>query len=1218
MISKFYFNAYLTTETEVKNYLQDKETGSAHPCNGKLIIKTDSGFETKDIGDHAQYLSNANLASVEDRVVAALNKYGQLASVKNYSIQFASPGQVMEVKPKNLFSFIVTEKNDGYYFDFVAYYKHGVNIKTTTYRNKNSSIGMSHSGDIGALLHTISVNFSQMPEGTPFLLAAVGYNKRQIRYFQNQVPVFFVVDHDKETINMMPVPLDQATVGDATLVGLVTCIRSGDKVKLMPLTNPVTVSNVNTGDLSATTNTVVRQCFERNREELLRPIVEQQVSTQEVVEEEVERHDDNDLIKIESVLEFVESGLSPLLDDSTKIGFGTGFSWVETCNEPAEINLPHLFGSCSGSASLALGTLGEFQFDKSDKCAVIVHLSDNWRDSVVAGCQWMGNAIFVIHPRKPITGNVEKGLNDLCINGLVMAGPRAVVLVKVGKDYVWYRGVRIPGIIDKVPAFGEKVDIFSCNFEAVATRFDEICVSKGSKKVRWNGEKVDIQDVLQQLSQFSLSDLEENENDLIDFLTEMSVLLPPAELKQMGSTIDKHLMSLVGKECEKKKERMLKYKDSENFKLEKFIEISKEFNLYKKKALKRIQKLSNALENLVSVQGISSRNQDIKRRMRKTKIYDNVAKSKNMTIEEKCQMLEDTTQDCGVLFTNVQPELSRVSLRAVGENKFLDTLSSGEVGNIAQMNPRMGVLDSLTTGTLLELSVDNSNHFLSGSKDCVAIPAQQHSPISSLPFVLLDRHVRCEDPGMLHWPEECNIEQVAMWRIMTRGTISGATSCRDFHISPASKHLGFFIAEVIVSTMESIVSGISTKPSKVDNWNDTNCQILRGLFGQLLSLFGSGVQPLSTLFQFVKPNPSIDSKLTDGEIVLLARIVKVFEYTCWSSTNLKKNVKALVVRYLKRKITDPVTEVMRKDLTAFEHAKQIDYVEKRNEELKWLDIATEILLSHVKKPGDINKKSTLEEIERVKAVSKNNKELASRLLELYPTDGNHKEGTLMVRDFFVKMSNGKASWKGKYSQVVQVALNIFTKRSACFKDIKAEMLSALTLGEDVSPIVIKFKKMLNDMKHSGNVRVQNYHNVSATNYDGMKSDAELDRTPWSITDECSDKRQAQLSYVLGIKDSCEVEKSQAVVKVAKPPVIVALENGSKNQKALALANNLPLVTPWNLLREKVADVDSCFGKAFVYLVQYAFGDVEAVKQIVHIHLLEWRDVGVAETKSLEL
>ena len=205
MATKFYFNSYLATEAEIKEYLKDKEVGATHPLSSenKLLIKTNSGFKKEKIGNHAQYLSNANLSSVEDRVVAALNNYNQLSSVKSYTVQFSPPGQPIIInKPNNLFSFIATNKNDGYYFDFVVYYtdRNGI-IQTTTFNFRGSRVGFEHSGDIGSLLHTLKLDFSKMPNNTQFLLAAVGYNRRQIRYFQDQVPVFFVVDHERQTIN---------------------------------------------------------------------------------------------------------------------------------------------------------------------------------------------------------------------------------------------------------------------------------------------------------------------------------------------------------------------------------------------------------------------------------------------------------------------------------------------------------------------------------------------------------------------------------------------------------------------------------------------------------------------------------------------------------------------------------------------------------------------------------------------------------------------------------------------------------------------------------------------------------------------------------------------------------------------------------------------------------------------------------------------------------
>lgn len=51
--------------------------------------------------------------------------------------------------------------------------------------------------------------------------------------------------------------------------------------------------------------------------------------------------------------------------------------------------------------------------------------------------------------------------------------------------------------------------------------------------------------------------------------------------------------------------------------------------------------------------------------------------------------------------------------------------------------------------------------------------------------------------------------------------------------------MGLMIAHIILGAMESITERLVGIPDKSD-WNNVTCQLMRGLFGQLLSLYGSG------------------------------------------------------------------------------------------------------------------------------------------------------------------------------------------------------------------------------------------------------------------------------------------------------------------------------------------------------------------------------------------
>jgi len=240
-VKSYYFDPLLATKDDITSFLADKDYGSAHPWSGDLIIKTEKGFIQEKIGDPQQYLNTTQLGNIEESVDQALRKYIELRELTDYSLQFSNCGDTLTISPGSLegspsiFSFMVTEKTSSDYFDFVVYYlnpdQRSNSLQVLTYNTQSSSVGLSHSGDIGSLLHITSLADQQMPMGTMFLLAAVGFHKRPIRSFQNQVPVFFLVDHQASTINMVPVPLDQMTVGDSTMVGLVIGKKCPDGIR---------------------------------------------------------------------------------------------------------------------------------------------------------------------------------------------------------------------------------------------------------------------------------------------------------------------------------------------------------------------------------------------------------------------------------------------------------------------------------------------------------------------------------------------------------------------------------------------------------------------------------------------------------------------------------------------------------------------------------------------------------------------------------------------------------------------------------------------------------------------------------------------------------------------------------------------------------------------------------------------------------------------------
>jgi hypothetical protein len=97
----------------------------------------------------------------------------------------------------------------------------------------------------------------------------------------------------------------------------------------------------------------------------------------------------------------------------------------------------------------------------------IVHVTPEGWMSGLRGASFSHhlNALFVIHPKPaPPAAQAsrearDEWLNTLSTNFMAFAGRRSIVVVFVGEGrYLWYTGLRWPGLVDRVPAFGDEVD----------------------------------------------------------------------------------------------------------------------------------------------------------------------------------------------------------------------------------------------------------------------------------------------------------------------------------------------------------------------------------------------------------------------------------------------------------------------------------------------------------------------------------------------------------------------------------------------------------------------------------------------------------------------------------------------------------------------------------------------------------------------------------------
>ena len=97
--------------------------------------------------------------------------------------------------------------------------------------------------------------------------------------------------------------------------------------------------------------------------------------------------------------------------------------------------------------------------------------------------------------------------------------------------------------------------------------------------------------------------------------------------------------------------------------------------------------------------------------------------------------------------------------------------------------------------------------------------------------------------------EKCNDPHVAALRIIMRSTLSEAVSTRELSLKSSDSATGQLMASLLMSAMLKLAATRNTPPKFVANPEDTSTLLIRGLFGNLLTIAGSGVRPLSFVWQ---------------------------------------------------------------------------------------------------------------------------------------------------------------------------------------------------------------------------------------------------------------------------------------------------------------------------------------------------------------------------------
>lgn len=122
-----------------------------------------------------------------------------------------------------------------------------------------------------------------------------------------------------------------------------------------------------------------------------------------------------------------------------------------------------------------------------------------------------------------------------------MTGPNSIVLVEILGRLFFYRGVRWPGLLDKLPNFGDDVTTWYSNTLATWVTNNTVSLpwpvvtpkpSEGKGLCCWKSEMVPPSQVLTELVSLDLAAIYSHEDEILDLLTQLSVLMSPEQISR--------------------------------------------------------------------------------------------------------------------------------------------------------------------------------------------------------------------------------------------------------------------------------------------------------------------------------------------------------------------------------------------------------------------------------------------------------------------------------------------------------------------------------------------------------------------------------------------------------------------------------------------------------------------------------------------------------------
>lgn len=287
-----------------------------------------------------------------------------------------------------------------------------------------------------------------------------------------------------------------------------------------------------------------------------------------------------------------------------------------------------------------------------------------------------------------------------------------------------------------------------------------------------------------------------------------------------------------------------------------------------------------------------------------------------------------------------------------------------------------------------------------------------------LAWVCWDEFVNLKSPYTVRWMEKCNEAHIAALRIIMRDTLSQAVASRQHDIQAGSPETGHLMSSLLMAAMSKLAAMKTSAPVVTEEAEDTVTRLMRGLFGNLLTIAGSGVRPLSMVWQLFGLNPQYDIPTSDVDWVWYETVVALYPYTGWPLKQFYNNLERFLDKVIVRVVTRNESVASVKEGRADE---MIKYCKLRN-----------IQLDHSRTIITIFERMlTTENIDT--AV------IANRLLEQLP---RKLEKQTSGYGRMMRYLNHLAKGGEQRTEDNRIAANVYNRRSATFAALKTRVSEA--------------------------------------------------------------------------------------------------------------------------------------------------------------------------------